>query len=349
MARIRTIKPEFPQSESMGRVSRESRLCFILLWTLADDSGRLRGNSRMLASLLYPYDDDAGSLVELWLNALEKEGCIVCYEIGSDHYIQVCNWLIHQKIDHPSKSKIPPPLENSLKISNSLECSCEDQGRDQGLDQGSKEGIKEPPADSDLKISTIANRHPKNAKPQPTEFAICTQLDRLMKVKGMAPDQAMLYLLERTTIYAAAIKRWPSSELKFVPEAHNWFNDASFEADERLWEYEPKSGPSEGMHNGNGHRLPEQNWSLPAGIYEQQGVDAWKVIKGGLHETVSPHTFSTWLKPTQGGGVMGTTLYVKIPAPEFGHIGEKWKTEIAKLMPAGIESVKFVAPEEKIG
>ena len=59
MARIRTIKPEFPHSESMGRVSREARLCFILLWTIADDAGRLRGNSRMLASLLYPYDDDA--------------------------------------------------------------------------------------------------------------------------------------------------------------------------------------------------------------------------------------------------------------------------------------------------
>ena len=76
MARIRTIKPEFPQSESMGRVSREARYCFIMLWTLADDSGRLRGNSRMLASLLYPYDDDAGALISGWLDELEREGCV---------------------------------------------------------------------------------------------------------------------------------------------------------------------------------------------------------------------------------------------------------------------------------
>lgn len=50
MGRIRTIKPEFPHSESMGRVSRDARLTFILLWTLSDDLGRLRGSSRAFCS-----------------------------------------------------------------------------------------------------------------------------------------------------------------------------------------------------------------------------------------------------------------------------------------------------------
>ena len=75
MARIRTIKPEFPQSESMGRVSRDARLCFVMLWTIADDSGRLRGNSRMLASLLFPYDDDAKvGTVALWFAPATPQG-----------------------------------------------------------------------------------------------------------------------------------------------------------------------------------------------------------------------------------------------------------------------------------
>ena len=56
MPRIRTIKPEFPQSESVGRLSREARLLFLLLFTLVDDAGRSRAASRMLASVLYPYD-----------------------------------------------------------------------------------------------------------------------------------------------------------------------------------------------------------------------------------------------------------------------------------------------------
>ena len=79
MARIRTVKPEFPHSESMGRVSRDARLTFIMLWTIADDSGRLRGNSRMLASLLFPYDDDAPHLIDAWLDELDRESRLVCH------------------------------------------------------------------------------------------------------------------------------------------------------------------------------------------------------------------------------------------------------------------------------
>jgi hypothetical protein len=135
MARIRSIKPEFPQSESMGNVSRDARLTFVQLWTLADDEGRLRGNSRMLASLLFPYDDDAPGLIDGWLAELETEGCIVRYKSGAQSYVQVCNWLIHQKIDKPSKSKIPPFEESSRILANPLEVSSEDQGsriKDQG-------------------------------------------------------------------------------------------------------------------------------------------------------------------------------------------------------------------------
>lgn len=143
MARIRTIKPEFPQSESMGRVSRESRLCFILLFTIADDAGRLRGNSRMLASLLYPYDDDAKKFIDKWLTELHDEGCIVRYEIESDQYIQINKWLKHQKIDRPSESKIPAFDESSRGLANVIEDTRKntlDQGRDQGKDQGSEAG-----------------------------------------------------------------------------------------------------------------------------------------------------------------------------------------------------------------
>ena len=128
MARIRTIKPEFPQSESMGRVSRDARLLFIQLWTQADDAGRLRGNSRMLASLLYPYDDDAGALIEGWMRELESEHCIIRYKRNGDTYLEICNWLIHQKIDKPSKSRIPPFDESSRILSNPLESSSGDQG-----------------------------------------------------------------------------------------------------------------------------------------------------------------------------------------------------------------------------
>lgn len=141
MARIRTIKPEFPHSESMGRVSRDARLTFIELWTLADDAGRLRGNSRMLASLLFPYDDDAKKLIEGWLVELERERCIDRYVIDETSYIQIRNWLEHQKIDKPSPSKLPEFNESSRTVSKSLESSRDVVGGSgSGSGSGSRKG-----------------------------------------------------------------------------------------------------------------------------------------------------------------------------------------------------------------
>ena len=141
MARIRTIKPEFPQSESMGRVSREARYCFIMLWTMADDAGRLRGASRMLASLLFPYDDDAATLIDGWLGELEGENCIVRYVADGTQYIQIVKWLEHHKIDKPSPTKIPEFPNSSRKSAMPRENSTADLDRDLGsrIKEGSPE------------------------------------------------------------------------------------------------------------------------------------------------------------------------------------------------------------------
>lgn len=113
MARIRTIKPEFPQSETVGRLSRDARLLFIMLWTIVDDEGRTRAASRMLASLLYPYDDDARDLMPDWLEELEREGCVELYTVDGSSYLEITNWRKHQKIDKPTASKLPSLSEGS--------------------------------------------------------------------------------------------------------------------------------------------------------------------------------------------------------------------------------------------
>jgi hypothetical protein len=158
MARIRTIKPEFPQSESMGNVTRDARLLFIMIWTVADDSGRLRGNSRMLASLLFPYDDDAKRLIDGWMAQLEREKCITRYQVDGASYVQVENWTSHQKIDKPSASKLPAKEQDSRILSNPLEPSSLDQGsKDQGRDQGEDQGNSaEPQSDSTLIVPVIS-------------------------------------------------------------------------------------------------------------------------------------------------------------------------------------------------
>lgn len=141
MGRIRTIKPEFPQSESVGRLSRDARLLFILLWTIADDTGRARAASRAIASLLFPYDEDAPSLVGGWLDELEGAGKIRRYEVGGSTYLEIVKWLDHQKIDKPSGSKFPAFAEGSRIVAEPSRnvvvgprTKDQDQGRDPDQD-----------------------------------------------------------------------------------------------------------------------------------------------------------------------------------------------------------------------
>lgn len=121
MARIRTIKPEFVESESIGKLSRDARLLFILLWTFVDDAGRARASSRLLASRLFPYDDDALKKIGGWLEELELGGHIRCYEVDGDSYLDIPNWLKHQKIDHASKSRLPEFREASREFASDTE------------------------------------------------------------------------------------------------------------------------------------------------------------------------------------------------------------------------------------
>lgn len=102
----------------MGKVSRDARLLFIQLWTIADDSGRARGHSRVLASLLYPYDDDARDLMPAWLDELDAVGAIRRYTVDGDTYLEICNWLKHQKIDKPSGPKCPGFDEGSRVLAS---------------------------------------------------------------------------------------------------------------------------------------------------------------------------------------------------------------------------------------
>lgn len=161
MARIRSIKPEFPQSESMGRVSRDARLLFVMLWPICDDHGRSRAASRMLASLLFPYDDDAPKLIDGWLDELERENCISRYSIEGSTFLQVNNWLIHQKIDKPSKPQYPECPRGFARIRE--DSLLEGKGRE-------GKGEEATPPDSKPPRSPNGSRLPADWHPSPDEL-----------------------------------------------------------------------------------------------------------------------------------------------------------------------------------
>ena len=259
MGRIRSIKPEFPHSESMGNVSRDSRLTFIMLWTLADDSGRLRGSSRMLASLLFPYDDDAPKKIDGWLTELEREKCIDLYVVDGSHYVQIRNWMSHQKIDHATASKMPPKPCDSRTLARIREDSCEDQGLDRikegiGKDQGkdafaesAKEEPNQAPEDFFVGKTKQSNRvrddysedfenwwkcYPRREAKGAAWKAWPKALATIQQAQDIAQPIAVLWLIEVTRKFAES----PKGQGNFVPHPATFLNEKRFDDDPGQWQ-----------------------------------------------------------------------------------------------------------------
>jgi hypothetical protein len=116
MAHICTIDPHFPRTPSLSLITREARLFFILLWTLADDSGRLRFDHERLKEQLYPFDDDAPLLLPVWIGELEPARCIELYRVGDVEYLRVRKWRQMQIIQRLTRSRLPAGPQESQEI-----------------------------------------------------------------------------------------------------------------------------------------------------------------------------------------------------------------------------------------
>lgn len=113
MARIRTIKPEFRTSSSAKRVSRDARLTFLLLLTEADDEGRFVATPKYLAGSLYPHDDDVTQKrITTWVSELEQVDWVRLYRHDEVLYGVVTKFTLHQKVSHPTASRLPRPPEH---------------------------------------------------------------------------------------------------------------------------------------------------------------------------------------------------------------------------------------------
>lgn len=128
MARIRSLKPEMWSSESVGRLSRDARLLLVSLITQVDDDGRIRASSRGLASLIYPFDADAVDLIDGWLAELQAEGMFIRYMADGSTYGHLPKFKQHQKIDHPTASKLPAFTEVLANPRESSRILAPDQG-----------------------------------------------------------------------------------------------------------------------------------------------------------------------------------------------------------------------------
>ena len=101
--RIRTIKPEFWQSENMAGASRDARLVAIALLNYADDEGIFLANERVFKGALFPFDNDLD--VRGAFQELSNNGFVAFVEHSGKTLGKILNFRLHQRIDKPQKSR----------------------------------------------------------------------------------------------------------------------------------------------------------------------------------------------------------------------------------------------------
>ena len=78
-------------------------------------------------------------------------------------------------------------------------------------------------------------------------------------------------------------------------------------------------------------------------------ANPWLRILGALEKKITRHSYDTWLKPTRFSHANGNIIFVRVPTPEFRHIGEKFGDliqEALDILAMEFQDVKFVTAEE---
>jgi len=185
------VKPEFNSNEGLSSVSASAHLLAEALLCYADDEGFFNANPVLVRAGTCPLRKDFKNISRL-LDELASVGYIRFGALGEKHYGQILHFQNHQKISHPTPSKInklkilwenPPefsgdapkstgeipqkpgnPPENAREV---LEPLCPEQGtgnREQGKEQGTgkgkevPEGAKNAPSSSDADAPDACER-----------------------------------------------------------------------------------------------------------------------------------------------------------------------------------------------
>ncbi|WP_030459206.1 hypothetical protein [Kitasatospora sp. NRRL B-11411] len=168
MARIRTIKPEYPVSEDLASVSLTAERTFVCLLTQADDEGRQRDNAAVLNGALWSLRPEHTALdTEDELRQLAETG-LICRYTGCDgrQYLHVTKWHEHQKISHPTASRLPAcPVHEPAGWCG----KCKAKG--QGCAHPAPENFRSLPEPLATPVETAPAQRPFAADPVPTPAA----------------------------------------------------------------------------------------------------------------------------------------------------------------------------------
>lgn len=118
--RIRSVKPELWADERVGSLSRDARLLFVGLMTMADDEGRLRALPAVILGHVFPYDADATRKLSGWLDEIVRSGSLLAYEHDGKPYLAFRHWRRHQRINRAVPSTLPDPPDPEVVADNAV-------------------------------------------------------------------------------------------------------------------------------------------------------------------------------------------------------------------------------------
>ena len=160
MGRIRTIKPEFFQDEELSSLPCESHLMAAGLLTYADDHGYFNANPGLVRAAVFPLRELSRAIPEM-LGELVQIGYL---RLGTaedgKRYGHVVNFSKHQRVSHPTDSKIsslPIIWEDSRNFPEDSGVLTKDSALNREQGKGKEVGKENKPAPEALFDSEESN------------------------------------------------------------------------------------------------------------------------------------------------------------------------------------------------
>lgn len=73
----------------------------------------MRWSAKRIAGVVFPDDDDVDAAsVDAWVMQLEHEGLVLRYEIDAARLLIILGFTEHQRVSHPSPSRLPEPPDD---------------------------------------------------------------------------------------------------------------------------------------------------------------------------------------------------------------------------------------------
>lgn len=109
MARKRMLAPEFFTSKPLSELPIPVAMTFAGIWCYVDDQGRGEDDLSLIKATVWPRRREITEVkLEGHLEALDGKFLICRYLVSDYPLVHVVNWREHQKISHPTPSKLPP-------------------------------------------------------------------------------------------------------------------------------------------------------------------------------------------------------------------------------------------------